>query len=352
MCKNLLIWLTSICIFPSCTRTAPNILVVCEENEVGNCVIKWDAPSYIKGYVKIYSSLESDNIPEKKIVGMAPVSAGKMVFITNNPSKRYYYSAVFDGNYRVKIAARNVNIPGVQDFRDIGGYPSKEKKVRWGMIYRSAKIDCISAYTELELKNIGVRTVIDLRTDDELTQSKPLSKAFNVIRVPIPSGNMETSLKSIRQGQIGNDSIHKLLKQVNRDLVVKYKTEYQKIFNILVDSTNYPVVIECTNGKERTGIITALILGALNVDESDIMKDYELSNNFFNIAKVSKYAYKLPPKSQEAITTVYTAKKEFLDAAKENIEKNYGNVETYLKNEIGLSKNQIKELREILLEER
>ena len=63
----------------------------------------------------------------------------------------------------------------------------------------------------------------------------------------------------------------------------------------------------------------------------------------------SRYAYNLPARSQEAITTVYSAREDFLNAAKEEIERRYGDVETYLERGIGLKKEEIKKLQSILL---
>lgn len=49
-----------------------------------------------------------------------------MTIITEDPSQRYYYMMVFNNKYRVRVATRNVNIPGVQNFRDLGGYKSTD----------------------------------------------------------------------------------------------------------------------------------------------------------------------------------------------------------------------------------
>lgn len=83
-------------------------------------------------------------------------------------------------------------------------------------------------------------------------------------------------------------------------------------------------------------MISALLLAALGVNEDVIMEDYRLSNDYFNIPKASKYAYKLPVNSQEAITTIYSAKEDFLNAAKGQIESEYGSVQAYLQKGIGL----------------
>ena len=67
------------------------------------------------------------------------------------------------------------------------------------------------------------------------------------------------------------------------------------------------------------------------------------------VVMASQYSYKLSVNSQEAITTIYSAKEDFLNAAKEQIEAEYGSVQTYLKKGIGLSAEEIEQLRSILL---
>ena len=145
MYKNLLSWLTILLVLPSCSGTSPTISVVCEENNVGNCIIKWETAPILKGQVKIYASTAPDFIPEDNPVDIINISKGKKTIVTDDPSQRYYYLMVFNNKYRVKVAARNVNIPGIQNFRDLGGYKSSEtgKVTRWGMLYRSAQIDSI-----------------------------------------------------------------------------------------------------------------------------------------------------------------------------------------------------------------
>ena len=168
MYKNLLSWLTILLGLSSCSGTSPAISVVCEENNVGNSVIKWETAPLLKGQVQVYASTSPTLIPEESPVAMSNISDGKMTIITEDPSQRYYYMMVFNNKYRVRVATRNVNIPGVQNFRDLGGYKSTDtgKMISWGMLYRSAQIDSISPGSRRELKNMGIRTIIDLRNGD------------------------------------------------------------------------------------------------------------------------------------------------------------------------------------------
>ena len=352
MYKNLINWLAIFLLFPSCSKTPPNISVVCEENNVGNCIIKWETAPLIQGQVKVYASTNPEMIPETLPIAAAPISDGKMTIVTDDPSRRYYYMMVFNNKYRVKIATRNVNIPGIQNFRDLGGYKSSAtgKNVRWGMLYRSAQIDSLGCAALRELRNIGIKTIIDFRTPEERNNYPQLQKGFNVVYIPIATGNMEKVLQGIQEGKIKGDTINRIVEQMNRKLAIDYRNEYKKLFSILQDQSNYPIIIHCTSGKGRTGVASAIILAALGVNEDIIMQDYRLSNDYFNIPKASKYAYKLPVNSQEAITTVYTAKEDFLNAAKEEIERTYGDVPTYLEKGLDLTTQDIEQLQSILLE--
>lgn len=353
MHKILLSWFTLALALTSCRESAPNITVVCEENAVGNCVVKWEISPAVNGYVRVYRSEKPDVAPDNIPVAGASIEDGKLTIVSDNPLKRYYYTVVFNDKYRVKTATRNVSICGIQDFRDIGGYKSVtyKKNVRYGMIYRSARMDCLNCSAENELQNIGIKTIIDLRMNEEKDSTYTEHKWAKWVNAPIYIPNMMSVLKQIEAGTVKKDSIDNLVTRFNRDIFAKENTDsYKKIFGVLLDRSNYPLVIQSNSGTGRVGVFLAMLMASLGVDDETIAHDYTLSNKYYSIPLGAQHGYFLPSNSQEALTSIYTAKEDFLKAASDEIKDNYGSADGYLRKVVGLSDNDIKSLQDMLLE--
>lgn len=339
----------------ACDRTAPSISVVCEENNVGDNIVKWETYPAMQGEVEVFASTDPDNIPEEQPKASAPIPQQYLSIAGNNPAHRYYYTLLFDGRYRVKTAARNVVIPGIENVRDMGGYPSykHKKQVRWGMIYRSAGIGSLDQRACDELANLRLRTIIDLRTSSEARtmDTTALRRAgIRLERIPIPVNDTDSILDGVLRHDIDNDSLHRIVLQMNRYWATQCTRQYRQMFDLLLDRANYPLLICCASGKGRTGVASALLLSALGVDEGSITDDYALSNRYLDIPKLSAKAYELPTRSQIAITTLLSAREDFLNAAHDAIEQQYGSIEAYLNEALGLDRKSQKRLQDILLE--
>ena len=351
MYKNLLNGLALTLLLSACGRVTPHITAACEEDSASNSIImKWETRPAIEGEVKVFASTDPDHIRENRPVATAPIANQWMTIANNQPSQRHYYTLLFNDRYRVRVASRTVNVPGVQNFRDLGGYPvyAQYKRIRWGMLYRSARIDLSQPATRDKLNHLGIRTVIDLRTPSESPlPAGTLPGQPRVVHIPIPVDCLTDILADIDQQRIQPDTIGRIVERINRHIVAANAPAFRQMFDILLDKENYPAVIQCSTGKGRTGIASALVLSALGVNDDDIMTDYRLSR--FNIPTAISYVYELPVRSQEALITLFSARENFLNAAKDEIERTYGSVDEYLTKAVGLQKDELKDLRKILL---
>ena len=351
MYKNLLNGLALTLLLSACGRVTPHITAACEEDSASNSIImKWETRPAIEGEVKVFASTDPDHIRENRPVATAPIANQWMTIANNQPSQRHYYTLLFNDRYRVRVASRTVNVPGVQNFRDLGGYPvyAQHKRIRWGMLYRSARIDLSQPATRDKLNHLGIRTVIDLHTPSESPlPAGTLPGQPRVVHIPIPVDCLTDILADIDQQRIQPDTIGRIVERINRHIVAANAPAFRQMFDILLDKENYPAVIQCSTGKGRTGIALALVLSALGVNDDDIMTDYRLSR--FNIPTAISYVYELPVRSQEALITLFSARENFLNAAKDEIERTYGSVDEYLTKAVGLQKDELKDLRKILL---
>ena len=243
MYKNLFYWLSIAILLPSCSKSSPNISAVCEENYVGNCIIKWETSPTIPGQVKVYSSLDPNFIPETNPIASAPITDGKLTVITNNPTQRYYYSLVFDNKYRVKLASRNVNIPGIQNFRDVGGYSSAEtgKVLKWGKLYRSAKVESPKRVAVKELNNIGIKTYVDLRTQQESNNVGDSLAGAQLIRIPISLNRLKSLLEDIQRGVVDGNKVDEMVKLFNAEIVKNNPEQFRQLFDVLLERDNYQI---------------------------------------------------------------------------------------------------------------
>lgn len=352
MYKNLFGYLALLLLLPSCGGVTPHIVAVCEEDNAGNSIVKWETMPAIEGEVKIFASHDPNHIPEDHPVATTDISHLTVSIPDTDSIRRSYYTLLFNDEFRVTVASRNIRIPGIQNFRDIGGYLSNRvhKEVRWGMVYRSARIDSLNASAREELKALGIRCVVDLRTPEETGTPIPLPEGIRQHTIAIPvMMSLESVLNDLEQEKITNDTIYRMVERANRQLISDYTPAYRQLFRLLLDKDNYPILIQCSTGKGRTGVAIALLLYALGVSEEVIMYDYCLSNTYFNIPAASGYVYNLPANVQEAVTTMLSARENFLDAAKDEAERRYSDLDVYLQKGIGLNKNEIKQLQNILL---
>ena len=172
------------------------------------------------------------------------------------------------------VARRHVVFERIYNFRDLGGYPTANgQQVGWGLLYRSDSLGKLAGADLDQFAGIGIRTVIDLRHSWEIDKRG---------RVPDEAG-LEYYNFSIEHRPYDQSKLSEVVDPV-RFLADRYaevasdgRTEIGQALHVIAAAGSAPLVVHCASGKDRTGIIAALVLSLLGVGQEDIIADYALT---------------------------------------------------------------------------
>ena len=196
-----------------------------------------------------------------------------------------------------------------------------------GLLFRSDVLYHLNPKEKALLRDNKIKVIIDLRGKDEVEHLKDTNiKAIKFINLPLLPEKKEdepSPIVTIKHMTLP-DMAYAYRQLVGRDI----KDSWSKIFNILLDNNSGPVLFHCSAGKDRTGVVTAVILTALGIDKETIYQDYLLTNE--RPLYYKKMALEMDPESREIFLEYFQAKKEYLDAAFDEINKIYGSFDNFL----------------------
>ncbi len=172
---------------------------------------------------------------------------------------------------------RSLEVEGSFNFRDLGHYSARDGfTTRPGVLYRSAAIHDLRAVGAL-----GVRTIVDLRGASDVERD---AGPLGAVREQLGVRRVMTPLIPPRVGEISG---HEYLNErcgpgisaarYSGYIEIGFKS-VRNVFQLFASADTFPAVVHCTAGKDRTGVIIALVLDLLGVSHETIVADYELSN--------------------------------------------------------------------------
>lgn len=165
-------------------------------------------------------------------------------------------------------------IDGVYNVRDIGGFPTVGgARVSLGRVIRSAALDEITDTGLAQLRALGVRTVLDLRTEAELAHGT----RFPVDRLPVRWEHLPSGIGSPTSAD--DRSRHLLdhpdpMAPIYRQIMLNAGAEFARGFRILANPANHPTIVHCTSGKDRTGLFVLVLQLALGVHLDEAIDHY------------------------------------------------------------------------------
>ena len=228
--------------------------------------------------------------------------------------------------------ARHLNLAGASNFRDLGGYPTKDgRMVRWRQIFRSNHLGHLTSDDIAVVRALGVKSAFDFRGTAERAEALCGVPEITVHSLPVEP-TVVAALRAIAATGTALATSHAIdvMRDSYRSYVQQNTPRFRALFAHLLED-RAPLVIHCTAGKDRTGFACALILHTLGVPDEVISEDYLLTNRLYR--RDPNSSSDLPDGVKQVLGSVQAS---FLSAAFEVIDADYGNLETYLSDGIGL----------------
>jgi protein-tyrosine phosphatase len=305
--------------------------------------------------VVVYAGTDPAHVARDRRVAQGG-SGGSVSVSGLPPAPRWYFELVPDRGGALVTADRSLHLASAPNFRDAGGYRTADGKwVRMGLLFRSDQLDRLTPVDLGTVHAVGVKLVCDLRTDAERKQGMDRlpEGAQAMIADVAGEGRASSDLaKLLSQGGnaeqvLGNRRGIQFMTDANRQFVesASAKQAYKALFERLADPQMLPATFHCTAGKDRTGWAAAVFLSIMGVPRETIMQDYLLSNTYL-AAKNGKMLAALKGRIDPALLEpLLGVRAEYLQAGFDAVDKEYGSMDRYIREGLGLSDATIRALR-------
>ena len=269
------------------------------------------------------------------------------------------------------FAQQFLPVKGIVNARDLGGYTMLDGRiVQSGRLLRAAHLADATDEDIRNLERLPVTAIIDFRKEQEKVGKVDREvPGARYVSLPVdPSGNaMATATEEEKKKFSGQKKfdVKKVIvfaafnKKAQAVAQEMYPTllfdpdcqqQFARFFRLVLETENGAVLFHCTQGKDRTGIASALLLAALGADRETIVADFDATNRVYE-KDVRKYSRRVKfwGGKEEEVGVV----KAFLGCNTENfikaldrIDQEFGSLQAYLKGPIGLTDADIQTLRE------
>lgn len=250
-------------------------------------------------------------------------------------------------------------------FRELGGLSAeKGQRIAYRMLYRSANLELEKSdeyevvYQEnhtTQFRALNIGTIVDLRTPHEELESPsgwPKATGGSRISVPILDGVAGSSTDIM-----GDLFSGKLSVITPEDLGAMYVTSlkfrataYGLALTAIAEAERLPVLVHCASGKDRTGLVVAVLLASMGCTRQEIVEDYQLTG-LYRKDRIIKYVPALESHgiNPDDVRAFFETPEEAINIAMDFVETEFGGAERYLMDAAKVSQAAMGSLRSRLL---
>jgi protein-tyrosine phosphatase len=258
------------------------------------------------------------------------------------------------------VRKRHLALEGAPNFRDLGGYATADgHHVKWGELYRSDNLAHLTDADLARVSKLGIQLVCDFRAKsekdaepDRLPASDPPEVA--ALEIGAESFMVKDLRERIQSGDLDGLDLRGMMIEGNRQFATTFAPQYAAMFERITKPENLPALVHCTAGKDRAGFASALILSVLGVPRDTVMEDFLLTNHYTAAATEKRLRmiklFSLFRADTDALRPLFGVEPAYLEAAFAEIEKRYGDFDTYRRTALGLDDAEVTAFRALALE--
>ena len=248
-----------------------------------------------------------------------------------------------------------IKLKHVKNYRDLGGIKTADgRETRPRMLIRGTTLFDLSPLAISMLKEqYNLKTIIDLRTKKEKLEKPDVEiDGVEILHMPIIDEAVAgishekkvRSMASLLMMPPMEELYVNMVKDQSLDNVVRVLK-----FILTMPVQKYALVFHCTAGKDRTGIIAALLLAFLGVDRETIIKDYLLTNKNVRIKSNLVYVALLLTKGNHKLASKIKhycmAEPGFINASLSQLEKDYGSLQSFFTQKLGFTAKETQDIK-------
>ena len=241
---------------------------------------------------------------------------------------------------------------GCVNVRDLGGLPTEDGgRTRFGVVVRSDNIRQLTDAGWRALADHGVTRIVDLRWPEELADDQPRDVDIDVVHVSVLGPNLDGDPGYIAYLDAHLDSVDDAAEHhawSYLDFLERYRDRFGQALAAVADADDGAVVVHCMGGKDRTGLVAALLLRNAGVSRGDIGRDYALSGD--NLARFREQWLSSARDDAERWRRekLMQTPAHAMERVLAQVEERYGSVAGYMR-AAGRTDEQIERLRERLV---
>lgn len=327
-------------------NVVPFVSASVTETGPGAFTVAWDAPR--AGKVSVFAGVDRDRIsPDKAVATGESAQTARVAGLP--PADRWWFALVPQRGRPLVLADRSLHLTGAPNFRDLGGYRTADGRwVRMGTLYRSDQLDKLTPEDSAKLDRLGIRTVVDLRTDAERAtgQDRVPAGARSVVADVLAGTGVPADLKVLLTTPADPTQTMQGLERTMVEAPAA-QAAYRSLLTEIAQPDRVPLVFHCTAGKDRTGWAAATVLTAVGVPRDTVLNDY-LESNRYVLPKYAPLVASLPAEQGVRAQALVEVRPEYLEAGLDAANR-YGSMQDYVSRVLGVPPER---LREQLLEQR